>query len=259
MGKKDERIEEIVNYLKEHNGASVKDLASRLNVSEMTIRRDLKILDDNGIVNNVYGSTIYNPQNNMEVNPDVYNLNIAKDAYREDKERIGQFAASLIENDDTIIIDAGSTTEYLARFLNPELNLRILCVTQNVLNHLVHHEKFSIIFPGGFYHRNTQMFESEDSIHLIKKTRANKAFISAAGVHEKLGVTAANLYEIATKKACIDSSAEVILLCDSSKFDSVKSSYFADLSSFNTIITDNKLSKEWEEIINNMGIKLYKV
>lgn len=259
MGKKEERIEEIVSYLKENNGASVKDLATRLNVSEMTIRRDLKILDDNGIVINVYGSTIYNPKHTNDTKDDFYNLNEAKDSYRETKDRIGAFAASLLKNDDTVIIDAGSTTEYLARHIDSSLSLRLLCVTYNVLNHLVHNENFTIIFPGGFYHKNTQMFESEESISMIKKTRANKVFISAAGVHEKLGVTAANLYEIATKKAFIESGAEVILLCDSSKFGKVKSSYFADLTSFNTIITDNNISREWEEIINNLGITLYKV
>ena len=259
MGKKEDRIEEIISYLKEHNGASVKDLATLLNVSEMTIRRDLKILDDNGIVNNVYGSTIYNPKNVNAISGDYYNLSVATDAHREAKERIGKFAASLIENDDTVIIDTGSTTEYLARYIDKNLNIRALCVTHNVLKHLVDNENFSVIFPGGYYHHNTQMFESEESLSLIKKTRANKVFISAAGVHEKLGLTASNLYEIYTKKAFIQSGEEVILLCDSSKFSTVKSAYFGDLKDFNIIVTDTDLSKEWEDIIVNLGITLYKV
>ena len=257
MGKKQNRLDEIVHYLKENNGASVKDLASLLNVSEMTIRRDLKILDDNGIVNNFYGSAIYNPKNQND--PSLYNLNEATCNHKESKDRIGKFCASLIQNDDTVILDTGSTIEYIARHIDQNLKLKILCITNNVLQYLVRNENFSIIFPGGFLHHNTQMFESDDSISMINKTRANKVFISAAGVHEKLGVTAANLYEIQTKKACIESGAEVYLVCDSSKFNAVKSAYFADLSDFDAIITDSDISKEWEEIINNIGIKLYKI
>lgn len=259
MNKKDTRLEEIINYLKQNNGAPVKDLAKMFNVSEMTIRRDLKILDDNGIVNNVYGSTIYNPNNSAETNPDYYNLITAVDKHREDKQRIGKFAASLINEDDTIIIDAGSTTEYVARHINQNIKLKVLCYTINILNLLIDKKDISIIFPGGYYHHNSQMFESMESLGLINKTRANKVFISAAGVHEKLGVTCSNMYEINTKKASIASGAEVILLVDSSKFSNVKSAYFANLSDFNTIVTDKNISPEWEEMIQSMGITLYKV
>ena len=259
MGKRDNRLEEIINYLKENNGASVKDLANLLNVSEMTIRRDLKILDDSGIVNNVYGSTIYNPRNSTYTDIDDYSLSAAADKHKEAKEKIGQFAASLVNDEDTIILDAGTTTEAMAKYLNKNISLKILCTTVNVLNLLTDKKNFSITFPGGYYHHNTQMCESEESLALIEKTRANKVFISAAGIHEKLGVTCANSYETNTKKASIASGAEVILLADSSKFSTVKSAYFANLSDFNTIITDTEITPEWEEIIGELGIKLYKV
>ena len=259
MSKKNARLEEIISYLRQNNGASVRELAKMLDVSEMTIRRDLKILNESGIVNNVYGSTIYNPNNIIESSTDYYNLDIAVDKERDVKERIGEFAASLIKNEETVIIDAGSTTECLAKYINPNLKLKILCVTINVLNALIEKKDISLIFPGGYYHNNSQMFESTEGLSLISKTRANKVFISAAGVHEKLGVTGSNIYEINTKKACIASGAEVILLVDSTKFGAVKSAYFANLSDFDTIITDTNLSPEWENIINSMGIKLYKI
>ncbi len=259
MSKKESRLEEIISYLKQNNGASVKDLAQMLNVSEMTIRRDLKILNSSGIVNNVYGSTIYNPNNISDNISDYYNLDVAVDNHREAKERIGKFAASLINADETIIIDAGSTTECLAKYINPSIKIKALCVTNNVLNILIQKKNVSIIFSGGYYHTNSQMFECAESITLINKIRANKVFISAAGVHEKLGITGSNDYEINTKKACIASGAERILLVDSSKFSSVKSAYFANLNDFDTIITDTNISPYWEDIIHSMGITLHKV
>ena len=100
------------------------------------------------------------------------------------------------------------------------------------------------------------MFESPDGISLIEKTRATKVFISASGIHDKLGVTCSNNYEVPTKCAIIGSSLERILLVNSDKFGKVKSSYFADLSDFNTIITDSGISQEWINYISQLNINL---
>ena len=100
------------------------------------------------------------------------------------------------------------------------------------------------------------MFESPEGIDLIRKTRATKAFVSAAGVHETLGVTCSNNYEVLTKNAILSSSVEKILLVDSEKFGIVKSAYFADLNTFTTIITDSGVSDEWKARIKEMKIQL---
>ena len=98
-----------------------------------------------------------------------------------------------------------------------------------------------------------------EGISLIKNTRASKVFVSAAGVHETLGVTCSNNYEVATKKAILNSSFEKILLLHSEKFGKVNSSYFADLNEFDTIITDANLSDEWKNRIDSLKIKEIKI
>jgi DeoR family deoxyribose operon repressor len=118
-------------------------------------------------------------------------------------------------------------------------------------------KNWKLVFPGGYFHTNTLMFESPEGIEIIKRIRANKAFISAAGVSEKLGVTCATDYEKETKKAIIDSSDVKILLIDSTKFGKVKISHFADLTDFDIIITDIGIPKKFVEIIKSLGIKLY--
>jgi DeoR family deoxyribose operon repressor len=118
-------------------------------------------------------------------------------------------------------------------------------------------KNWKLVFPGGYFHNNTLMFESPEGIEIIKRIRANKAFISAAGVSEKLGVTCATDYEKETKKAIIDSSDVKILLIDSTKFGKVKISHFADLTDFDIIITDIGIPKKFVEIIKSLGIKLY--
>ena len=144
----------------------------------------------------------------------------------------------------------------MAEFLDNDINISVLIYNTNILMALSKKKNIKLIFSGGYFHPNTMMFESPEGISLIEKTRATKVFVSAAGVHENLGVTCSNSYEVLTKQAIIKSSLEKILLVDSNKFGIVKSSYFAELKDFDTIITDNKISEAWRKKINDLGIRL---
>ncbi|MBA7545523.1 Deoxyribose operon repressor [subsurface metagenome] len=172
----------------------------------------------------------------------------------EEKIKISRKAASLVDPNDVIIIDTGSTTENLPKFIPENMPLTVICYTLNILFNVYENKNWKLVFPGGYFHNNTLMFESPEGIGVIKKIRANKAFISAA---EKLGVTCATDYEKETKKAVIESSDTKILLVDSSKFGKIKISHFANLTDFDIVITDSGISKECEEIVKNIGIKLY--
>lgn len=257
MKKKNVRINKILDIIKSHDNISVKELASLLGVSEMTVRRDVDTLKMNEQVTTLYGAVMYTGNTVSATYSDNYYLSNAKSSHNEEKLRIGTFASSLISAEDVLIIDTGSTTEALARCLNPTLKTTVLCYNSNILNVLLENPNVDIIFSGGYYHPNTQMFESKDGLSLIQGTRANKVFISAAGVHQTLGVTCANSYEIETKKAIYNSSVEKILLADSSKFSLVKSAYFANLEDFDIIITDDNLSQEWIDYIHEMDITLH--
>lgn len=256
MKKKLTRQNELISVLKKKNGATVKELSDLFQVSEMTIRRDLNVLKANNIVNNVYGATIYNPN---QVNKDLdgsYSLSSAKVANHDCKSQIGTYAASLIESEDIIIIDTGSTTEKLAQNLPTNLKATVLCYNINILNSLCNHPNIRLIFAGGYFHPNTQMFESAQGLSLIRETRATKVFVSAAGVHDSLGVTCANRYESPTKSSIMESSIERILLVDSSKFGIIKSSYFANITDFNQIITDSGITNKWIDYIKSLNIEL---
>ena len=251
-----QRTNKIIDILKEKNGASIKELASTLGVSEMTIRRDLDVLNSNNIVTNVYGATIYNPLNNIQKLGTAYDITNEVVKQEDEKFKIGKAAADLIQADDIVIIDTGTTTEKLAQNIRDDIKLTALSYNINILMALKEKHNIKLIFSGGYFHTNTQMFESSEGISLIEKTRATKVFVSAAGIHEQLGVTCSNNYEVSTKRAIIASSVEKILLADSQKFGTVKSSYFADLADFNTIITDSGISEKWIELIHSLEIRL---
>ena len=181
---------------------------------------------------------------------------MATRSHAKEKERIGKFAASLIQQDDCVIIDNGSTVEYLADSIAKDMKVTVFTCNLNILNKICSNPNISIIFGGGYYHPDTTLFESAENITLIKNIRATKVFASAAGVHDTMGVTCMNNYELEIKQTIIQSGAEKILLVDSSKFGMIKPCFVTELDIFDRIITDKNISEEWIQLIQEKGIEL---
>ena len=254
MSNRRERLAAIVEILQNQNAATLAELAGELSVSEMTIRRDLNLLAQDNIVKVLHSGAVLNPGS---VGSSRYSLTEAGALKREMKTAIGMRAASLLEEGDIIIIDGGSTTEYLAQSIPETLQLTVLCWALNILVEVHRRETCSLMFAGGNLHENSLVFESPEGIELVNRYRANKAFLSASGVSEKLGVTCTNAYEVEMKKAAIRSSLERILLVDSSKFGTIQPAYFADLREITAVVTDSGIPTEYAEHIRSLGIALH--
>jgi len=255
--RKPERIQRIVETLRSQAAgvSSIRELAGRLDVSEMTIRRDLELLASDNVVRLLHaGAVLVTPA--AEASPPRYSLSEAGSHMAEEKRRIGRKAASLIRPQDIVIIDSGSTTESLVNAIPDGLPLTLICFSLNILVAAHRNKECRIVFAGGVLHENTLMFESPEGAQLIGRYRANKAFLSASGVSDRLGVTCANSYEVETKKAAIASSLERILVADSSKFGRIHPSHFAELRDFSTLVTDAVLPAENAEFIRGNGIEL---
>lgn len=253
------RLNSIVLFLKENNGASIKELATAFDVSEMTIRRDLSFLEKKNKIKLVHGAAIFNNDDNISLGEEDYDLHNESAKQSLEKLKIGQFAASLVKPNDTIIIDTGTTTEQIAHYLPHDIPITVLCYNMNTLIAISNKPNINIIFAGGYYYKNTQLFQSPEGIRMIRRIRANKAFLSASGVSQKLGATCVEQIEVDTKVAAINSSLSKILVCDSSKFDKIGPSYFAQITDFDSIITDNNIPIDWIEYLQDTNIKLHTV
>ncbi len=254
---KHQRIKQITNLFQVKNVISIKDLIKQFNVSEMTIRRDLNLLSEDNIIELIPGGAIVKIETGTEKGEEPYLIAHAEMKRTREKIRIGKKAASLIEPNETLIIDVSSTTEHIARFIPEQVPVTILCYGMNILAEIHRKKNCQPIMAGGYYHRDTLMFESQEGTQLIEKTRADKAFVSAAGVSEELGVTTPNHYAVVTKQAVLKSAKTKILTVDSSKFGVVKMAHFTNLDEFDVIITDSEISEEYNEIIHNLGLELY--
>lgn len=250
---KNQRMHEIVVILKNKSVVYIKDLIKKFDVSDMTIRRDLNALSDDGIVDLIPGGAMLKMVETIE---DNYQVSEEETVRTIEKMRIGQKAASLITPNETVILDIGTTTEYIARFLRTDAPVTVLCSTLNAVVELYKKKNCTIILASGYFHPDTMMFESPEGIDLMKRTRADKVFVSAAGIHHDLGVTTVYPHELQSKKAILASAKSRILVADSTKFGKTKSVYFAELSTFQTVITDSGISDNYINLMRELEIEL---
>jgi len=253
------RMNQIISIVKQRNGESIKALSVQLGVTEMTIRRDVEQLKARQLVKVVSGAVVYNGETSETDGIDYYDLPMEKSKRTTEKYRIGKMAASLVEPGDVIYIDIGTTAPYIVQHIPSALSVVAVCCTMNTLIEIQKNGISGIILTGGTYRPDVQMFESKEGVELLGRTRINKAFMSAAGVNAQLGVTCVNSCEVDTKRAAMQCALEKILVVDSSKFDVVRSAFFARLEDFGTVITDSNLSAEWQEQIKAMGTRLHLV
>lgn len=250
---KNRRIEEISNVLRLRTIVSTRELSKRFGVSEMTIRRDLNLLNVEGVVDLIPGGAALKMP---EAENSKYIINREVSVRTLEKLKIGQKAASLITAGETVILDSGTTTEYMARYIPDDIPITVVCYTLNALVEVFKKRSCRIIFAGGYFHRETMTFENDEAVSLIQRIRADKVFASAAAIHYELGVTTVYPHELQLKKAILSTTTNRILLADSSKFGKTKSVYYADLPEYQTIITDSGIPADYVKWIRDQGIEL---
>ncbi len=262
MKKKIQRLSALVEILQTKKSATVKELAERLDTSFMTIRRDLDELQEHNIIIRSHGKAHLcdnAPTGLYESIDKIYSLDWASSSNFEEKKRIASFAASLIEPNDTIILDNGSTTDLIPDNIPSEMNLTVACYNLNILVKISNRPNTKIIFGGGYFHPSDQMFESAENIKFLESIRAHKLFLSASGIHATLGLTCAHDFEVAVKQTVLNSALTKILVADSSKFGAIRTVCFEKLDVVDVIVTDKGLSQDWIDRIHERGIKLYTV
>ncbi len=250
MSTKNRRMNEIVNVVRNQGQISIRDLAAMFDVADLTIRRDIQVLEKQGLVQNFRGIILSSDLAGIQKN---YDLRTAGTENFAEKEAIGVCAAGMIRDGDVVIIDNGTTTARLAANFPRDVHATVLCYNLNILNLLYDHVNLSLIFCGGYFHRDTEMFICKEGLELIRHIRANKVFVSATGVHDTLGITCSSSYELDCRMEILKASQEKILLVDSSKFGKIFTNYVCDLDVLDKVVTDTKVSQEWIRKITDAG------
>ena len=253
-----ERLERLKNLLIKSNGIGIKELAKILDVTEMTVRRDLKSLLETGDAVIVRGVAVYRPKA-VSVEAQVYSIEDQKKVMEEEKEGIGKKAAELLVVGDVVFLDVGTTVEKLVLSMEDNMQITAMCFAANTLFQLQKKNISQIIMGGGYYHPSSTVFESEAIIPIMNGLRATKAFIAPAAVDMDLGLTCSVPYDKTIKELEIKNSQKVIALITSNKFGKVKSTQFGTWNDVDVVITDKGIPKEWVDFFKDREIELFSV
>ncbi len=234
----DQRIERILSLLESHGFRTNTLLATDLGVSEMTVRRDLAALAKDGKVKRVHGGARivrrHEPPSQARSA-----LNAAE------KHAIAEAAADLIQDGETVYLDAGSTVLELAGVIKRRgfKNLRVVTNAVSVSAALIGDE-ITVVQLGGELYRNTGAVTGQSALRFLESSRFDRCFLAASAASLEFGISDKHLPEIDIKRAAILHSSWVALLLDASKWESQALLRVAAFRELHCIITDARLPEE---------------
>lgn len=248
---KEERHNEIVEFLIKNNSALVSDLATKLNVSTVTIRKDLTELEKEKKLYRSHGRAIL-------INPYINdrNVNEKEKLYVEEKRAIGESAATLITVKDSILIASGTTTHFFARQIRPIEHLTVITASLQVSEILSQNPNIDIIQLGGLVRHSSLSVVTEYAEMMLTHFSCSKLYLGVDGIDLDYGITTTDMMEAILNKAMMQAAQKTIVLADSSKFGRRGFSKISNIEEVDQIITDNKISEETARRIEEMGIEL---
>ena len=246
-----ERRKTILELIETQSSISVVQLSRVLGVSDMTVRRDLRILSNSGLLERVHGGALSRRGRSYE--PPFF---IREKESGRHKELIGQRAASLIQQGDSVTLDVGTTTLELARNMEGIPNLSVLTASLRIANELVDSPNIRLILTGGMVRQQELSLVGYIAERTYEEFRVDKAFVGVGGIHVEAGLTEYNLEDAQVKKSLIANADQVIVLADSRKLGETCFAYIAPLSSVDILVTDADASPEMLEAFRENGVEV---
>lgn len=235
------RHQKIVEYMKEHGSAQIKELADYLEVSDATVRRDLDELDAQGVLVRTHGGAV---RKNDETSSFERQHKEKMMIMLDEKKRIAKSAASLIQEGETILLDSGTTSYYLANELADIPNLTVITYDLFIGGNITLHPTSTMIVTGGIRRQgyNNVLLGSmvED---YIRNIRVDKAFLGADAIDLDFGISNTNVQEANVKRLLVQAGKQVILIADHSKLDRVALIKVCGLCDVDGIFIDKGVSE----------------
>ncbi|MFC5649883.1 DeoR/GlpR family DNA-binding transcription regulator [Paenibacillus solisilvae] len=250
----EERKSIILDMLNLEGQVKTIDLVKKLNVSSETIRRYLEEQEDENRLKRVYGGAVKINLGGEE--PSYLKREVL---YSEEKQRIGKAAASLVEDNDVIFIDDGTTPLQLIRFLMNKNNLTVLTMSMPAL-HLLIEYKNKDLFSGEIYLIGGKVNATHSRVtgsiaeKMAAMFHADKAFISIDGIVLSNGITSFDAERGQLASRVIENAKQTIVMTDSSKFGLTQLYRIADWRDIDIVISEVEAPKDWQETLEERGV-----
>ncbi len=247
-----ERQQRILGFIQKETMIRGSRLSELLNVSDMTIRRDLDVLEQQGLIERTHGGAVIKQE---RIHREFKYQTSAQENISE-KERIAHAAAKLIELDDTVYIGEGTTTSHIARYVDPDMPFTIFSNNLGLLSQDLE-TAAEIIVLGGKYSAVTNSISGPLTMELIQQFKANKVFLSTDGFSLSAGVTATDLDLSVNARSMIKNTrGQVIILVDYSKLGKIADNRIALIKQIDILITDREIQQDFQDELEASNVEV---
>lgn len=240
----EERQEKILAILKEKRKLSVTDMSERFNVSGATIRTDLRLMEEAGLLTRTHGGAIMRTRVSFEIGSDQReSLNLSA------KELVGQRAAGLVEDGDIIVLDTGTTTLHIAQHLRERRNLTVVTNDFMIARTLEDFDGVQTILLGGMVKKGYHCVTNWSNQSMLDTLNIDKAFMGVNAFSLQRGACVADMLLAETKRQMVQHANQLIIVCDHSKLNSTSLAQFAPSERVDILVVDRlpENSDAWHE------------
>jgi len=246
-----ERHQHIITKVQQEGQVNVLNLCEELDVSSVTIRKDLKLLEDKGLLFRTHGgATLLNP---YTVDRSV---NEKEKIQATEKMRIGAAAARLLVPNDSIVIASGTTVLALAKSIQPKGGLTVITPALNVALELIRHPEVEVLQLGGLMRKSSSSVTGPYAEGILADFSCSKLFLGVDGIDLEFGLTTTNVMEAHLNREMMKISQKTIVLADSTKFGRRGFGRICGFEDVDHIITDRGVSEYIVKTLEGMGTKV---
>jgi len=247
------RRAKILDELELNGEVTVRDLSNKFNISEVTIRNDLDHLEKQNMLIRARGGAIKIKFFKMGIDPP---LSDKGKEFLKEKQRIASAALKLIEDEDSIVLDSGTTTTEIAKKLEQFNNLTIITNALNIASILTEYPGFNIYMPGGVLRKKSLSLVGSLACENFKKFYCDKLFLGVDGFDTLQGISTPNAEEAHLNSIMVGMAKKVIVVTDSRKFSRRRFGFIAPISAIHVVITDSGITEEDKVRLENQGVKV---
>src|SRR5690554_2201230 len=246
-----ERHKHILKRINEDGKIKVQDICDAYEVSPVTARKDLKLLEEKGLLYRMHGgATLTNPYATER------HVNDKEKMHLDEKMKIGAAGAKLVTANDSVLIASGTTVLYLAKNIQPQENLTVITPALNVALELNKHPETEVILLGGVLRKRSSSVTGIYAEKYLNDFSCSKLFLGVDGIDLEFGLTTTNVMEAHLNRQMINVSQKTIVLVDSSKFGKRGFGRICDFNSIDEIITDSGITEYTKKALEDFGIKV---
>ena len=248
------RRRKILELVEQFGQVTIQEVVKRFAVSAVTARGDLDALSANGVVLRSHGGAVrYEAIQH-------YPLQLKATLHRAEKSRIGQAAAQLVQPNETIILDSGTTTAEIAKALKrARLKISVITSALNIANELADAGDISLFMLGGLLRTVSYSFVGPQAEAMLRELHADRLFLAVDGLHPDAGPFTADVLEAQLNGLMMSVSKEVTLVADSTKLGRRSLFRIGPIENVHRVITDTHAPEEFTDALRKKGVEVIMV